>query len=179
MNNTKVVLYIAMSLDGYIARPDGAVDWLASVEGDGGDNGYAKFYDSVGTVIMGRLTYEEVLKLSDVFPYQGKPCYILSRSEQLPSPHVIFTDENISELISRVKPSSEGDIWLVGGGQMVGAFLEKNILDKIQVAIIPTVIGEGIPLFPPGMVETSLKMTGVETLGQIVSIHYDVVKNQA
>lgn len=70
MSKHKVVLYIAMSLDGYIARPDGSVDWLYEIEGNGGDNGYSEFYGTVGSVVMGRNTYEEVLKLADEFPMQ-------------------------------------------------------------------------------------------------------------
>ncbi|WP_132420535.1 dihydrofolate reductase family protein [Paenibacillus albiflavus] len=63
-----------VSLDGYIARSDGSVDWLFDVEGDGGDNGYEKFYDNIGALIMGRLTYDEVFKQTDDFSYKGKPC---------------------------------------------------------------------------------------------------------
>ena len=102
MKNNKVVLYIAMSLDCYIARLDGSVDWLMDVEGDGGDSGYGEFYKSVGTVVMGRLTYDEVLLLADDFPYADKPCYVLSRSKQTPAPHVTFTDEALTTY-SKVK----------------------------------------------------------------------------
>ncbi|WP_106766250.1 dihydrofolate reductase family protein [Paenibacillus faecalis] len=175
MNNDKIVLYIAMSLDGYIAKPDGAVDWLFDVEGDGKDNGYDAFYKRVGTVVMGRLTYEEVLKLSDEFPYADKPCYVLSRSQQSPQPHVIYTDEDIETLIPKLKQASEGDIWLVGGGQLVSAFLEAKLLDELQIAVIPKVLGEGIPLFPRGTVPSTFQLTQVERIGQIVSLSYKVI----
>ncbi|NUU77349.1 dihydrofolate reductase family protein [Paenibacillus xylanilyticus] len=173
--SNKVVLYIAMSLDGYIARRDGSVDWLFDVEGDGGDNGYAAFYQTIGTVVMGRTTYEEVLTLSEDFPYADRPTYVLSRSEQPPAPHVQFTTESVETLIPRLKQASDDDLWIVGGGLLVQAVLEKQLLDEIEVAIIPKILGEGIPLFPTGTVPSHLKMIGTQTLGQIISIRYQVL----
>ena len=172
--SNKVVLYIAMSLDGYIARKDGSVDWLFDVEGDGGDNGYAAFYQTIGTVVMGRTTYEDVLKLSEEFPYADRPTYVLSRSEQPPAPHVQFTTEPVEILIPRLKQASDDDLWIVGGGQLVQAVLEKQLLDEIEVAVIPKILGGGIPLFPEGTVPSNLKMIGTQTLGQIISIRYQV-----
>ncbi|MET3939205.1 dihydrofolate reductase [Paenibacillus sp. PvP094] len=172
--SNKVVLYIAMSLDGYIARKDGSVDWLFDVEGDGGDNGYAAFHQTIGTVVMGRTTYEDVLKLSEEFPYADRPTYVLSRSEQPPAPHVQFTTEPVETLIPHLKQASDDDLWIVGGGQLVQAVLEKQLLDEIEVAVIPKILGEGIPLFPEGTVPSNLKMIGTQTLGQIISIRYQV-----
>lgn len=173
--SNKVVLYIAMSLDGYIARKDGSVDWLFDVEGDGGDNGYAAFYQTIGTVVMGRTTYEDVLKLSEDFPYADRPTYVLSRSEQPPAPHVQFTTEPVENLIPRLQQASDADLWIVGGGQLVQAVMEKRLLHEIEVAIIPKILGEGIPLFPEGIVPSNLKMMGTQTLGQIISIRYQVL----
>lgn len=172
--SNKVVLYIAMSLDGYIARKDGSVDWLFDVEGDGGDNGYATFYQTIGTVVMGRTTYEDVLKLSEDFPYADRTTYVLSRSEQPPAPHVQFTTEPVESLIPRLQQASDADLWIVGGGQLVQAVMEKRLLHEIEVAIIPKILGEGIPLFPEGIVPSNLKMMGTQTLGQIISIRYQV-----
>ncbi|WP_339180694.1 dihydrofolate reductase family protein [Paenibacillus sp. FSL H8-0317] len=174
MSDNKTILYIAMSLDGYIARLDGSVDWLFDVEGDGGDNGYAAFYETIGSVVMGRYTYEEVLTLSEEFPYADRPTYVLSRSEQPPAPHVQFTTEEVDTLIPRLKQTSDGDVWIVGGGILVQAVLAKKLLDEIEVAIIPKILGEGIPLFPTGTVLSQFKMVRTQTLGQIISIRYEV-----
>ncbi|WP_028563280.1 dihydrofolate reductase family protein [Paenibacillus pinihumi] len=173
MKNNKVILYIAMSLDGYIAKPDGSVEWLFDVEGDGGDNGYEAFYSTIDTLVMGRSTYEEVLKLSDEFPYKGKPVYVLTRSEMPADPNAVFTDEAIDTLVHRLKESSEGAIWLVGGGQLVKAFLEKELMDEMQIAIIPKLLGEGIPLFPQGVTPATFTMKKVAQLGHIVMIDYE------
>ncbi|MRN52706.1 dihydrofolate reductase family protein [Paenibacillus monticola] len=174
METNKVVLYIATSLDGYIAKLDGSVEWLNDVEGDGVDNGYAAFYDTVGTVVMGRLTYDVVLELEEEFPYKGKPCYVLSRSQHLEAPHVIFTDEAVDTLIPRLKASSAGDVWLVGGGQLVQLFLEKRLIDTIHITIIPKVLGEGIELFPKGTIPSTFKLKYVQQMGQMVSLGYEV-----
>jgi len=172
MKNNKVVLYVAMSLDGYIARTDGSVDWLFDVEGDGGDNGYGEFYRTVGTVVMGRLTYDEVLKLSEEFLYADKPCYVLSRTEQSPAPYVTFTNEALDTLIPRLKADSEGDVWLVGGGQLVAAFLEAGLLDELYITVTPKILGEGIPLFPQGTVPSAFRLKHIEQMGQFVSLIY-------
>lgn len=145
-----VVLYIATSLDGKIARPNDQLDWLFAVEGEG-DNGYADFFQRVGAVIMGRKTYEEVLVLEpDGYPYDKIPNYILTRSPDREAEHVTFTDEPIEQLVERLKQDVDGDIWLVGGGEVIKAAMEHDLIDSYEIAIAPVVLGEGIPLFPEG-----------------------------
>lgn len=178
MKKSNVILYIAMSLDGYIARPDGAVDWLDDVEGEG-DNGYSEFYSQVGTVIMGRKTYEEVLKLTNEFPYAGKACYVLSSHPQESSPEVTFTDEELETLVSRLKEQSDGYVWLVGGGQLVKQFLEKKLIDEIELYIIPKLVGEGIPLFPEGTPPANFELTDTGRYGQIAALKYRSKMNGA
>lgn len=90
----QVVLYIAVSLDGYIARENGEIDWLYDVEGEG-DNGYSEFYQTIDTVLMGNKTYEHTFELADQFPYPDKGCYVFSRSERQPSPHVTFVKGDV------------------------------------------------------------------------------------
>jgi dihydrofolate reductase len=173
MKKNNVILYIAMSLDGYIARPDGSVDWLDDVEGEG-DNGYSDFYRQVGTVVMGRNTYEDVLKLTNDFPYAEKPCYVLSRTYKDNNPHVTFTDEAIETLIQRLQESSDGYVWLVGGGQLVQQFLEKKLIDEVELYIIPKLIGEGLPLFPKGTPPAEFELTSTGRLGQIATLKFKV-----
>lgn len=173
MKKNNIILYVAMSMDGYIARPDGSVDWLDDAIGEG-DNGYSEFYSQVGTVVMGRNTYEEVLKLADEFPYAGKPCYVLSRTYKDNNPHATFTDEALESLIPRLKETSDGYVWLVGGGQLVQQFLQKNLIDEIELYIIPKLIGEGIPLFPDGTPPASFELTSIARLGQIAKMKYKI-----
>ena len=169
----KVVLYIAMSLDGNIARSNDQLDWLFAVEGDG-DNGYAEFFKTVGAVIMGRKTYEEVLKLEEgAYPYKDIPNYILTRQPDREAEHVTFTDEPIEELIHRLKGEVDQDIWLIGGGEVIKAAMEYDLIDRYEIAIAPVVLGEGIPLFPEGTKETKLRLTSQYASGQFVMVTYE------
>lgn len=168
-----VVLYIAMSLDGKIARSNDQLDWLFAVEGDG-DNGYADFFKTVGAVIMGRKTYEEVLTLEQgAYPYPDIPNYILTRQPEREAEHVIFTDEPIEELIHRLKREVDQDIWLIGGGEVIKAAMEHDLIDRYEIAIAPVVLGEGIPLFPEGTKETKLRLTGQRASGQFIMATYE------
>lgn len=175
-NGNQVVLYIAMSLDGYIALPDGSVDWLHDVKGDGGDNGYAEFYDTVGSVIMGRQTYDEVLTLTEEFPYAGKPCFVVTRmpSAHQSTPHVEFTGEPLSDLVRRAKEQSTGSVWLAGGGKLVQAFMHEGLLEEAVIAVIPKVLGRGIPLFPEGTVPGTFELSRMERRGDIALLYYRI-----
>ncbi|WP_214703219.1 MULTISPECIES: dihydrofolate reductase family protein [unclassified Exiguobacterium] len=166
-----VVLYIAMSLDGKIARSNDQLDWLYAVEGDG-DNGYAEFFKTIGAVIMGRKTYEEVLQLSEEYPYPNIPNYILTCQLDREAKHVTFTDEPIEELIDRLKGEVDQDIWLIGGGKVIKAAMEHELIDRYEIAIAPVVLGEGIPLFPEGTKETKLQLTNQRASGQFVMVTY-------
>lgn len=163
----KTVLYIAASLDGYIARENGAVDWLDDVKGDGSDNGYLAFYETIDSLLMGRGTYEKVLELTNDFPYEDKKCYVLSGTMRGRTNQVVFTDEPLPDVLKKI----EGTIWVVGGGQVVKQCLAHNLLDDIFITIIPKVLGGGIPLFPPGA-EAAFALVDTKPMGDMVSIHY-------
>ena len=163
----EVILYIASSLDGYIARPDGAVDWLDEVpdqendiQGNGPveDFGYAEFYARIGTVLMGRVTYEQLLTFGVDYPYPGTDGYVFSRTragEQ--DENVEFVDgADIPQFIAQLKEGSDRDIWLIGGGQLVRDFLHVDLVDQIVVTILPVILGQGIPLFPPPTPQVNL-----------------------
>ncbi|WP_070328376.1 dihydrofolate reductase family protein [Exiguobacterium aurantiacum] len=168
-----VVLYIAASLDGKIARTNNQLDWLFAVEGEG-NNGYTDFFKTVGAVIMGRKTYEEVLRLEDNhYPYANIPNYILTRSPDREAEHVTFTDEPIEQLIERLKQDIDGDIWIVGGGEVIKAAMEHDLIDSYEIAIAPVILGEGIPLFPEGTKETKLRLTSQRESGQFVMVTYE------
>ena len=167
-----VVLYIAMSLDGKIARSNDQLDWLFAVEGEG-DNGYAEFFKTVGAVIMGRKTYEEVLQLSEEYPYPDVPNYVMTRNPDREAEHVTFTDEPIEELIHRLKQEVEQDIWIIGGGEVIKAAMEQDVINRCEIAIAPVVLGEGVPLFPEGTKETKLRLTNQRASGQFVMVTYE------
>lgn len=124
----KIKLYIAVSLDGYIARPDGNLDWLTKYPmPTGTEYGYKDLMDSIDTIIMGGKTYRAVLDMDFEWPYSDKACYIVShRNTNLtPTKNVKFITENVVETVKALKQQDGKDIWLVGGGQVITLLLSK------------------------------------------------------
>lgn len=171
-----VVLYIAATLDGYIARENGEIDWLYEVEGEG-DNGYNEFYQTIDTVLMGNKTYEHTFELADQFPYPDKKCYVFSRSKREPSPHVTFVTEDVPGFIEKLKEQEGSKIWIVGGAEILDNLLKRELVDEFIITIIPTILGKGIPLFKEDNPELKLFLTETKRCGQMVQLHY-VVKNE-
>jgi len=111
-----VVLFIASSLDGYIATNDESMDWLNSVEGEG-DNGFSEFYETVDTVLLGKRTYDWIKRLDlEEFPYKDKNCYVFTRSSLEDTDDVTFIRTDIGGFIDELKKQNGKNIWLVGGG---------------------------------------------------------------
>jgi dihydrofolate reductase len=154
-SKSEVILYIATSLDGYIAREDGSVDWLDSFQASGNDYGYTAFYQQIGAVVMGSATYEQVLELlPDAWAYAPLPSYIVTTRELNTSRHADIhlcqLDEMPNKLASlrqTLAKTEKPHIWLVGGGQLNHAFLQAGWVDKLIISVMPVVLGAGIPLF--------------------------------
>ncbi|MBK7410342.1 MAG: dihydrofolate reductase [Saprospirales bacterium] len=142
----KLSLYIATSLDNYIAREDGSVDWLFSATGE--DYGYHAFLAGVDTILMGAKTYEFILNHGGDYPYPDQENYVFTRNKERPAdPNVEFVTDHISEFVGRLKKQPGKTIWLVGGGQINTLMLNAGLIDEIILFIQPTVLGSGIPLF--------------------------------
>jgi dihydrofolate reductase len=141
-----VILYIAASLDGFIADRDGGVGWLDAYQA--ADYGYEAFLDTVGTVIMGAATYEQVLTFGP-WPYAGKATYVFTH-RPLPKADPANIDLYAGTpaiLVHLIRSASDRNIWLVGGARLVAAFLNAGLVDEIRLFVIPTLLGAGIPLF--------------------------------
>ncbi|WP_043981388.1 dihydrofolate reductase family protein [Priestia megaterium] len=167
----KIVVYIAASLDGYIARENGEIDWLESVEGEG-DNGYEAFYQTYDAVVMGKATYDHVLKLTPEFPYLGKKCYVFSRSAQGKDQYVEFINESVALFLNNLSQETK-KIWLVGGADILADFLTAKRVDEFIISVIPVLLGAGIPLFKRGIPEMNLKLTDIKQYGQIAQLYYE------
>jgi dihydrofolate reductase len=147
----KVKLFIAASLDGYIARKDESIDWLFM----DGDYGYAAFYESIDVIIMGRKTYTIAEKMG-ANPYPGKKTFVLSKTRAGDRvDDIVFTKEPLRKLIAQ----AEKGVWVVGGGEVVREFLKQDLLDELVISIHPILLGSGIPLFPPNERELPLELT--------------------
>lgn len=159
-------VFIATSLDGYIARPDGGLDWLDRANRQvpsGEDFGYHNFMASVDVLVMGSNTFEKVLAF-DEWPYDTKPVVVLSRRQlSLPSSvpaTVSVTPEPPPVLVNRL--ASEGAQHLyVDGGQVIQSFLRAGLIDTITITLIPVLIGAGKPLF--GLLEADIELTHLAT----------------
>lgn len=173
---TLIKLYIAASLDGKIARPDGGLDWLPDIDpSTGTDYGYSAFLSTVSATIMGSKTYEKILSFEGEFPYANLKNYIVTRNSGLkidsPNTHLLV---NLSkEKMKRLKEESEKDIWLIGGGEIVTEFLNMDLIDEMIIFIVPTILGEGIPLFAETPKESKWKLSKTEVFENgLVSLTY-------
>lgn len=141
-----VTLFVAMSLDGFIAGPNDEIDWLFTDQ----DYGFTPFFDSVDTLIMGRRSYEMSCSF-DEWPYPGKQTIVCTRSPTgRHDQRVQFSADNLPTLIARARAAGSRGICLLGGGQLVRAALACAAIDQLQIAIHPIILGAGIPLFPAG-----------------------------
>lgn len=146
----EVIYYVACSLDGFIATPDGGVEWLAGVEVEGEDYGYAAFFDSVDGLLMGRATFEQALAFGP-WPYGDKPCWVWThrRIDAKPAP-VIATREAPVGVVAQAARRGLRRLWLVGGGQVAGEFRRHALISRHVFSIVPMVLGGGVPLFAGG-----------------------------
>jgi dihydrofolate reductase len=178
MGKRKLVLFTAVSLDGYIATEEHNLDWLFAVEGEG-DNGVSRFYDTVDTLLIGRTTYDWIMEQENgEFPYKDRECYVFSRSEKGNTEYVTFTNEDTASFVERLKSKDGKNIWLVGGGVLLQSFLQERLLDEIIVTVAPIILGRGIPLFRDLDFQTSLSLREITRYNQFVELHYDVVKRK-
>ena len=176
-NTPRIKLYIACSLDGFIARENGSIDWLTEYEKNlGTDYGYSEFYSSIGTVLMGRKTYEQVLGFGD-WPYGEKKAYVFTRQKEpkLREKNVEFISGDIGEFARQLKKNTEEDIWLVGGSQLIKVFLEEDLVQDLIVFFVPVILGSGIPLFDQIQKEIGLKLINTERYESgLVRVEYEI-----
>lgn len=171
-----LVLYIATSLDGYIATEDESLEWLFKAEGKG-DNGYSEFDETVDTVLIGRKTYDWISKnVEGEFPYQDKERYVFSRTSIEDTKDIKFINGDIVNFTNQLKSQEGKKIWIVGGGELLHEFIKEKLVDEIILTIAPTIIGNGIPLFKKGDYQLDLALKGTKTFNQFVELHYQVNK---
>lgn len=174
--NRKIILFIAMSLDGYIAGIDGNVDWLAGEDKNNQDNQcYLEFIKDIDTVIMGWKTYAQVVnELSvDEWPYEGMKTYVVTHQDKTSSEDIIFTSMNPGQLISKLKKESGKDIWICGGANIIHQLLEDNCIDRFHISVIPTLLGNGIRLFNKLDKELQLQLIKTQSYNGITDLVYE------
>lgn len=163
----KIIVYLATSADGYIARPDGDVEWL-NRRPQTVDYGMRAFYRSVDTILMGRKTYDWALAYQKKMRMKGSMFdtklanYVFSRKPpKKVAPGVQFVSEPVKTFARRLRATRGKNIWMMGGGELIASFLDAGEIDEFDIHIIPTLIGEGIPLIAPRHRDIELRLLSV------------------
>jgi dihydrofolate reductase len=174
----KIVVYIATSADGFIARRDGDVEWL-NRRPRTVDYGIREFYPTIDTILWGRKTYDWLLDYRKRHGAKSAPIdtkvrnYVFSRTPRGDAPEVEFVSEPIREFATRLRSTPGKNIWMMGGGELIASFLDAGEIDEFDIHIIPTLIGEGIPLVAPRHRDIDLRLLATKKYPDgVVRIRY-------
>ncbi|MBO9509704.1 dihydrofolate reductase family protein [Thalassospira sp. A3_1] len=170
----RILGYIASSLDGMIADQDDNLDWLFAYDGmELGDHDYNKFLKRIRTVVMGRRTYDFIARQPSDWAY-GMQRVIVVTSRPIENPVAeIEVRSDVDALIKELRALDDGDIWMLGGGQLQMAFLERGALDEIEIYVMPEMLGGGRQLFPMTGFRTSPTLISAQALDRgCVRLHY-------
>ncbi len=177
MERPKISIYISSSIDGFIAREDGSLDWLDSVGGSDEDYGFKRFLTGIDAVIMGRKTYEVASSAygTTMWPYTGKKMFILSQTLQNVIPEAELFSGDIGRLLQRLHVEGVGTIW-IDGGKTISQFLRLGLVDEMILSIIPHLLGSGIPLFTIGKEMPCQLLSARSYPSGLVQMHYALTK---
>jgi dihydrofolate reductase len=168
-----VILYIATSLDGYIAKPNDDLSFLSVVEQEGQDYGYADFVKTVDAVIVGRKTYEKVISMGFDFPHADKDAYIITRTPRQNAGSVKFYTGDLKTLVDKLKSENGKNIFCDGGAEIVHELLKENLIDEFIISVIPIIVGNGIKLFKDGRPELKLELVSTKQFDKgLTQLHY-------
>jgi dihydrofolate reductase len=172
----KVIVHIAASADGYIARPDGDLEWLTSRPAPEGFYGMNAFMKSIDTLLLGRKTYEVSLSLGGTFDKKTRTIVFSHNPAPADAPSgVEFVGGAIGPFVSRLREQPGKDIWLMGGGELIASFLDEQAIDEFVVSVVPVFIGDGIPLIARRHRQVPLELQSVERFDDgLVQLHYRV-----
>ena len=153
-----VILYIAMSLDGFIAGPGSDLGFLSPMEEEGEDYGYADFVKTTDTVIIGRKSYDKVISMGYDYPHTDKEVYIITHTAKPDVGTFKYYTGSLENLIAKLKNKKGKNIYLDGGSEIVNQLLSLNLVDEFIISVIPIILGDGIPLFTGSRPELKLKL---------------------
>lgn len=181
MKRRKIIVFIAVSADGYIARPDGDVGWLDRPRPKG-NYGYGEFFNTVDAILWGRKTYTKGIEMgmnNSGFGPKAKN-YVFSRlPEKSPLPGFEFVNGPIKPFAQQLRRQSGKHIWMMGGGEIIASFLDEGEIDEFSIHVIPILIGEGIPLIQPRHRSIPLKLLSTKKFPDgVVHLNYRVAANK-
>ncbi len=171
----KIILFIAMSLDGYIADSKGGVDWLRG-QGDDNENidTYSEFIKNIDTILMGWNIYHQVAtELSPKeWPYNDFTTYVITHNEQTSSEKIRFVNINPVSLIKKLQEENGKDVWICGGANLIQQLVNENLIDYYYITVIPTLLGSGIRLFENAKHEIKLKLLNIQSYNGMTDLIY-------
>ena len=171
----KLIIYIATSLDGYIAKPNDNLSFLKLVEKEGEDYGYAEFTATIDTIILGRKTYDWVLKEIGSSHYDNgdRNVYVITRTEKPNVGKTIFYTGDLTELVKQLKSQNGKNIYCDGGAEIINELLKKDLIDELIISVIPVLLGNGARLFKDNRPEQMLELVSTKTFETgLTQIHY-------
>lgn len=171
----KLSLFIAMSLDGYIAKPNDDLSFLKLVEKNGEDYGYAEFSDTIDTLIIGRKTYDYVLKEIGASHYDNgeRDVFVITRTNRPSVGRTTFYTGSLTQLVNRLKSEKGKNIYCDGGAEVINELLKDDLVDEFIISIIPILLGAGVKLFKDGRPEQLLEVVTVKTYDTgLTQLHY-------
>mgnify|MGYP002780947244 CR=1 FL=1 len=171
-NDAAFILYIATTLDGYVASSDGGIEWLTSLETQDEDSGYTAFYETIDALIMGAATYKKVLGFGD-WVYASKLSYVLThRNLSSDRDDVVFTN-TIEAVVEDVHRKGFKRVWIVGGGKVASLFMTRGLVDEYILTIVPVILGTGISLYQ-SVPEQKLRLVKTRTFASgAVELQYE------
>ncbi len=173
VTDRKVILYISMSLDGYIATKGNSLEFLSIVEQEGEDYGYNDFVKSFDTVIIGRKTYEKVIAMGYEYPHTDKDVYIITRTERPSIGNFKFYTGELTPLVNSLKNQSGKNIYCDGGAEIANELIKNNSVDEYIISVIPILLGDGIKLFKDGRPEQKLELVSAKQFDKgLTQLHY-------
>jgi len=169
----KIILGLGISLDGYIARRNGAVDFLFMPK-DYADSSFGQFFTTIDTAIMGRKTYDVAQKMGGASYGPKIAMYVYSRKRPAGERDgVTFTRQSPAALIRRLRQHDGKHIWLMGGGELAREFLKADLVDELYIGVVPVLLGEGIPLFPSGFPQRNFALVENKTFSKgLIALKY-------
>lgn len=171
-----VILYIAVSLDGYIADSNGSVNWIKgqdeSVEPE---DTFSPFFDSIDTVVMGKRTYDQIVtELSpDQWPYIGATTFVITHDDKsIDAEHIHFRNTSVCRLVDELKELPGKNIWICGGAQIANQLIGTDMIDTYHIAVIPVILGGGIKLFDTTEQRIDLTLARTKEYNGIIELTY-------
>lgn len=178
----KIIVQVAVSADGYIARPNGDVEWLnrrARL-----DYGMKAFYRSIDTILLGRKTYDWILaywkkagKKDGMFDTKVANYVFSKKPPKRAAPGIEFVSEPVKTFARRMRATPGKNIWMMGGGELIASFLDAKEIDEFDIHVIPVFIGKGIPLVAPRHRDINLHLLSIRKYPDgVVQLHYEVTR---